>query len=110
MKATKVLGDITMVVASRKAARRTEDYIEMNGENPMGCGFAWVTVKGARGNKAKLLKEFGFKKSYDGPGLRLWNPSNNMTQDMDAKMAGAEAYASLLRECGLNAEAHCRLD
>lgn len=110
MKATKVLGDILLTVAERKAARRTEDYIFDNGENPMGCGFAWVVVKGVRGNKAKLLKEYGFKKRYDGPGLSLWNPSGNYTQDMDAKMAGAEAYAELLRECGLDATAYCRLD
>lgn len=106
----KVLGDVLLTVAGRKAARRTEDYIDLNGENPMGCGFAWVVVKGARGNKAKLLKEYGFKKRYDGPGLSLWNPSGNMTQDMDAKMVGAEAYAEMLRETGLDAEACCRLD
>lgn len=109
MKATKVT-EMALTIAQRRAARNTDMYIEKNGEHPFNCGFAWVVVKGARGNNAKLLKEFGFKKRYDGPGLSLWNPSMNMTQDMSAKMAGAEKYAETLRDMGLNAEACCRLD
>jgi hypothetical protein len=106
----KTFGEMGMVLASRKAARTTDMYIFDNGENPMGCGFAWVVVKGARGKKAELLKEFGFKKRYDGPGLSNWNPSGNMTQDMDAKYAGAQVYAEQLREMGIDATAYCRLD
>lgn len=106
----KKLSDIALTVAQHKAARATENYILDNGENPMGCGFAWVSVKNVRGKKAELLKEFGFSRSYVGPGLRLHNPSQNVTQDMDAKMAGAEVYAQMLRDCGINAEAFCRLD
>lgn len=107
---TKTFGNIGLTIAQRKAARTTDMYIFDNGENPMGCGFAWVVVKGARGKKAELLKEYGFSKSYVGSGLRLHNPSQNPTQDMDAKMAGAEVYAQALREMGINAEAYCRLD
>ena len=110
VKTSKTFGEIGMVLAGRKAARTTEDYILDNGENPFGCGFAWVVVKGARGKKAELLKEFGFKKRYDGPGLSNWNPSNNYTQDMDAKYAGALIYAEELRQMGLDAVAYCRLD
>jgi hypothetical protein len=106
----KTFGEMGMVLASRKAARTTEMYIFDNGENPMGCGFAWVSVKNVRGKKAELLKEFGFSKSYVAPGLRLHNPSQNTTQDMDAKMAGAEVYAQALRDMGIDATAYCRLD
>lgn len=101
---------MNMTVAQAKAQLATKDYILENGEHPFNCGFAWVVVKGARGNKAKMLKEFGFSKRYDGPGLSLWNPSNHHTQDMSAKMAGAEVFAKELREMGINAEAYCRLD
>jgi len=106
----KTFGDVGLIVAQRKATRTTEDYILDNGENPMGCGFAWVVVKGTRGKKSEMLKEFGFKKRYDGPGLSLWNPSQSYTQDMDAKYAGAQVYAESLREMGLDATAYCRLD
>ena len=104
------LTNTILAIASRKAERHAEDYISENGEHPLNCGFAWVVVKGVRGNNAKLLKEHGFKKRYDGPGLSLWNPSKNFTQDMSAKMAGAEAYARTLCSIGIDAEAQCRLD
>lgn len=106
----KTLSDFNLALASAAAQEATIEYIRENGEHPFNCGFAWVVVKGARGNKAKMLKEFGFSKRYDGPGLSLWNPSNHHTQDMSAKMAGAEVFAKELREMGINAEAYCRLD
>lgn len=106
----KLLNSLNLTLAQRKAARTTEDYILDNGENPFGCGFAWVVVKGARGKKAEMLKEFGFEKRYDGPGLSLWNPSGSYTQDMDAKYVGAQVYAEQLREMGIDAYASCRLD
>jgi hypothetical protein len=34
----------------------------------------------------------------------------NYTQDMDAKYAGAVAYAEVLRKYGIDATAGCRLD
>jgi hypothetical protein len=93
------------------ASKATNAYIVDNGENPMGCGFAWLTVK-VRGNTkvGKLLKEFGFKKPFDGTGLRLWNPSGSLTQDMDAKVAGAYAYAKVLNEAGIESSVGYRLD
>jgi len=106
----KVLGDAGLLVASMKAHSATNEYIKDHGEHPFNCGFAWVVVKGVRGKKADLLKQHGFKKRYDGPGLSFWNPSESYTQDMSAKMAGAEAYAKELREMGISAEAYCRLD
>ena len=108
--ATKILGDVALLGAFAEAQYVANEYLRENGENPFNCGFAWVEVKGVRGNKAKLLKEYGCKKSYTGPGLSLWNPSKNYTQDMSVKMAGAEVFAKELRECGLDAVARCRLD
>ena len=101
---------MNLLDATAVACRETNRYIGTYGENPMGCGFAWVVVKGARGKKANALKEIGFRKRYDGPGLSLWNPSGSMTQDMDAKYAGAQACAEVLRKMGYDAEAYCRLD
>lgn len=106
----KVLGDVALLAARAEAQYVANEYLRENGEHPFNCGFAWVVVKGVRGNKAKLLKEYGFKPRIVGGGLQLWNPADSMTQDMSVKMAGAEAYAKELRECGLDAEAYCRLD
>lgn len=97
-------------VAIGSAINATNEYLEEHGENPMGCGFAWVDVKGVRGKKLELLKSYGFKKKYVGTGHSLWNPSKNFTQDMDAKYAGAVACAEVLRKYGIDATAGCRLD
>lgn len=96
--------------ALKKAADATANYIKDNGEHPFNCGFAWVVIKGVRGKKAELLKSFGFEKRYSGPGLMLWNPSGNLTQDMSAKYAGARAFADVLSEVGFDAYAGERLD
>jgi len=100
----------TLFAARNEADKATTDYICEYGENPMGCGFAWVKVKGVRGKALNILKEFGFRKSYVGTGHSLWNPSQSFTQDMDAKYVGAQVYAEMLREIGIDAEAQCRLD
>ena len=96
--------------AEHLATLAAREYQKSFGENPMGCGFAWVEVKNVRGNNAKLLKENGFNKNYTKPGLSLWDPACMPTQDMDIKMAGALAYAGVLKEAGLDAQAVCRLD
>lgn len=100
----------TLFAARNEAGKVTYNYIRENGENPFGCGFAWVTVRGVRGKALNILKEFGFKKAYVGTGHSLWNPSQSFTQDMDAKYIGAQVYAEMLREIGIDAEAQCRLD
>jgi hypothetical protein len=102
--------NMKFIDALMNAQRATNRYIGTYGENPMGCGFAWVVVKGARGKRAQALKDLGFKRRYDGPGLSLWNPSGSMTQDMDAKFAGAQAYAEVLTAMGYDATPYCRLD
>lgn len=100
----------TLQNATEAAQAEAISYFNEYGEHPLNCGFAWVEVKGIRGNKAKMLKEAGFSKRLSGPGLYTWNPANINTQDMSVKMAGAEAYAEVLRDAGIPAEAHCRLD
>lgn len=85
-------------LATRNATIATEDYIMEHGEHPFNCGFAWVEVFGIRGNtkEGKSFKAVGFDKSYDG-GYKLWNPSKSFTQDMSAKMAGADAYVKTVK-------------
>jgi len=92
------------------AVNATNNYIAENGENPFGCGFAWVDVRGARGKKLESLKSIGFKKKHVGTGVSLWNPSGSMTQDMDAKYAGAVAFADVLKQMGFDASVGSRLD
>ena len=105
-----VLNEQLLNKAMDIASEYAEDYIKENGESPVNCGFAWVLAKNVRGNKAKLLKEYGFRKAYSEPGLILWNPSMSATQDMSAKFVGAQKYAEIVAEAGIDIEAHCRYD
>ena len=97
--------------AFEAAKSATNNHIVQHGEYPLGCGFAWVVAR-VRGNSkdGKTLKMYGFQKRYSGSGLMLWNPSQCMTQDMEAKYEGAKAFAKILRDAGIDAQAECRLD
>ena len=95
--------------ASAAAQRAEADFRAQHGE-PGYCGFAWVTVHEKASTKlGRALKTVGFTKAYGG-GLQLWNPGGSYTQSMDIKEAGAEAYAKILREFGINAYACSRAD
>ena len=82
----------------QEAAQATANYLDTVGEHPFNCGFAWVTAD-VKGN-TKVGKSFiaqGFEKSYNG-GFQIWNPSGNYTQDVGAKMAGADAYVATVKK------------
>lgn len=83
----------------------------LGGQDQYACGFAWVNVYKVRSNSklGKALQAVGFKKSYDG-GLQLWNPSGHNCQNVDTKEHGAVAYATVLKQHGIEAYAGSRLD
>ena len=93
--------------AAEKAAM---DYLDTYGEGPMNCGFAWVTIKPARGPLVKYMKSINAgSKGYEG-GYQVWNPSGLPTQDMSAKETGAYAFATILRNAGIDCSVGSRLD
>ena len=99
--------------AMEAASKATQEYISKYGENPMGCGFAWVHVS-VRGNTrvAKELQSVGFTRAYGG-GYQLWNPSKSSTQDMAAKECGARAYVEVIKKYlpeGTSIRVEARLD
>lgn len=72
------------------------------------CGFAWVTIRPARGAFVNYLKarEWG-SPGYNG-GWEIW--VSNFNQSMTRKEAYARAFASVLQNYGINATAGSRLD
>jgi len=75
------------------------------------CGFAWVNIKPARGPWVAYMKRAGIgrRDEFYG-GWTIWNPSKHTTQNMDAKEAGAEAFAASLKKYGLNCNVRTRMD
>lgn len=97
--------------AFNKAAEATNKIVLENPGIWYPCGFAWVRLKPARSKLAQYLKDAGLGQtdSYAG-GIVVYNPSRNSTQWMDAKVAGAVAFANHLRAAGFNAIAESRID
>lgn len=84
--------------AIESAREAASNYFKSNGEHPFNCGFSSV-VAVVKGN-TKLGKSFikqGFEKHYGG-GYYLWNPSDNMSQDLSVKAAGTNAYIAVINK------------
>jgi hypothetical protein len=88
------------------------------------CGFAWVTIKPARGAFVAWLKKQpgkygrgGIGSSAYGGGWQLWgndcvseSRDAEFGQSMQLKEAACGAFAEVLRQNGLNAHAGSRMD
>lgn len=91
--------------AAEMAASTREDF-------SFPCGFAWITVPG-RGNFGQYAKDtLGAHKNYSGPGFNIWYSKvySAMTQSMDTHVRACHAAAEVLRENGINATVHSRMD
>jgi hypothetical protein len=75
------------------------------------CGFASVKIKPARGKFVQMLKanKIGYTDTYGG-GYVVSDPAQLSTQWMDAKLAGARAFAEVLNKNGIAAYAESMID
>jgi hypothetical protein len=73
------------------------------------CGFAWVSIRPARGKLVNWLKKNGIgrKNNYEG-GYQV--SVFEFGQSMEQKEAYARAFAKVLRENGIDAYAGSRMD
>lgn len=89
------------------AEAKASEWLEKYGDRDC-CGFAWVTIKPARGPLVNALKahpKARVHKNYGaGGGIQLWNPSGNPTQSMTPKEDGASAFVEVLRKHGITKE------
>lgn len=97
-------------LASSNAREATEQMLKDNPDVWYPCGFAWVRIKPARGPFVAYLKEIGSGITSSDGGYVVYNPSGNSTQWMDAKFAGAKAFAKILTDAGIRAFAESRID
>ena len=88
-----------------------EAYLSKIGGDQYPCGFAWVTIKPARGPWVALLKDLDIGKTdtYAG-GYMIWGSQWSFCQNVDAKEAAARAYAAVLVKHGVNATVGSRWD
>ena len=107
-------------VAAASAAIR-QRFADGFREQPFNCGFAWVDVNPARGAFVNWCKSNDVGSKGYPKGWSFWSPGSwpsaseagvptIYSQDMDMKLAGARAFAAVLRENGVNAAVGSRLD
>lgn len=106
--------------ATEAAAKAAQDLLDKyyGGQDHGACGFAWVTYYPLnKGNtrdgkdERRMVESIGFRKDWTGKSWQLWNPAKIGAQNIDAKEAGARAYAdTLMAEVGLRVSVGSRLD
>lgn len=110
----------TIVEEARKAARAAvQDYFQnkLQGKDNYPCGFSWVNVFRYNGEKIRknskigqMLEKAGVTHESYEKSFRLSNPGQYTGQNVDAKMAGSEAFAKVLSNHGFSAYPADRLD
>lgn len=92
------------------SARMAEsEHLAKYGEQ-MYCGFAWVYFPSARSPFVNFLKKAGIGRAHWKKGYVIWNPSGNPSQSMDLKEAGADAFAKVISDAGIQCYAESRAD
>lgn len=96
--------------AAHKAALTYFNDVLDNVDRGM-CGFAWVEIRGVKGNTklGKALKAAGVTQDWQRV-FHIWNPANVGAQSLNTKEVGAQAAADVLRSYGFTAHACSRLD
>lgn len=77
------------------------------------CGFAWIVITPATSSFVRFLKAKGIGRKHYYGGWSVWVPSlfpDARDQSVEYKEAYARAFASVLREHGIEAHAESRLD
>jgi hypothetical protein len=108
-----------IVVEAREAAyKAASTYFNdvLGGEDQFACGFAWVNIYDADGNKIKgntklgrTFKAAGVDTDWRGI-LQIGKPSGFPCQNIDTLEAGARAAAKVFDNYGFTAYAGSRLD
>jgi hypothetical protein len=95
--------------AARKA---TDEHYAKNPNQWFPCGFAWVRFPGKSPVVTVLKEVYGDRGGHKGypKGWDVWNPSADHGQWMDAKVAGANAFAKVMNDAGYECYADCRMD
>lgn len=94
----------TPIIVSGQHGNQISHYYVEDGV----CGFAYVRIKPATHSFARWANkmDLGFKSYHGGYDISI----HEYNQSYDRKMAHAQAMAAYLREKGIPADAHGRLD
>ena len=94
------------------AARTQAAHTLPGAQDGYPCGFAWVTIKPARGPFVKYLKDNGIGRLgvYGGWEVSSYDVCGWHGQNMDVKEDACRAFAEVLRDNGITARVESRMD
>lgn len=100
------------VAAGQAAAQKYNESLGDENARGFDCGFAWVTVRPARGPFVKWCKENSHGSSAYGGSWQFWYSvfSDRTTQSVSVHEVGATAFAAVLIKHGIVAAVGSRLD
>lgn len=96
--------------AVKAAAAELAPYGGQEPATHLECGFAWVVIRPGTSPFARWMRAKGLADKHWAGGLNVWNPAGTHVQWMVPKLAGARAFAAVLRKHGIAASADSRLD
>lgn len=99
-------------VAATRAAEQANASMPPEGQRGLDCGFAWVTIRPARGgfvNWCRANKK-GYRVDWGSGGWQIMCSGYHMTQSVSVHMAAADAFAKMLGRFGIKASTGSRLD
>jgi hypothetical protein len=110
-----VAGIVTAALAAAQAAAETENNrLGPEKDRGLDCGFAWVTIKPARGPLVAELKRLGLgeTRDYGGGGFQVWYSKLHSvpTQSISVHIAAARAFAETATANGYPASYGSRYD
>ena len=104
--------EVIFALAFAAARKATEDYLKKYPGQWYPCGFAWVHFKNGNSKDVRAFKKLHKDAGHKGypSGWDVWNPSDNPTQWLDAKLAGCEAFVQVCASYGIECNADSRWD
>lgn len=111
-------GLILHAQAALAAQQAVDAALEQHGRDNAAwlyCGFAWVTIKPARGKFVNELKRnrIGNSGTYGGwtvSSNAMFNVDGTLCQSMELKEIAARAYANVLSDNGVSCSVNARAD
>lgn len=94
------------------AARTAGDLAVAQANDGYPCGFAWITIRPARGKFVSFLKESGIgrKGYYGGYEISSYEACSFSGQNMYTKEDGCRAFAEVLTANGITTTVNTRID
>lgn len=100
--------------AAEQAAKAENDGLPPESKRGFDVGFAWITIRPARGPLVSFLKRAGIGRAggYGSGGYGIWygDLHNEPTQSVDVHVAAVRAATEVLVRHGIDASFSSRLD